>query len=321
MKWRLTARRSKVSVWTFKTLPVIAITDPNLVGWWTLDEGRGTRAVDWSGHGHHADFMGRRRWTEGTTGPPWPVLPSGQYLEASGYPGVLGKQDRTAAAWIKTTTIGDIMGWGLATNTQKWIFRVQTDNGNPGSIRVEVQGGRICGWTDVRDGEWHHVAAVLKSAGAPTVLNIRLYVDGVQEADQRLAGPSTSTRSAALATSGSATRIRLGPFPGLLDDVRIYDKALTQEELERVMRIDPLRAWGPQPATGSIVDIRMATPLTWTDGDNASKHDVYFGTDAAAVAAADCPDTTGIYRGRLECDQLHPGGRPRVGTEVLLAGR
>ena len=71
----------------------------------------------------------------------------------------------------------------------------------------------------------------------------------------------------------------------------------------------------------AIVDVRTATPLTWTEGDNASKHDVYFGIDAAAVAAADAADTTGIYRGRLEHDRLHAGGRPRMGPQVLLAGR
>ena len=308
--WRIDAvavdgTKIKGSVWTFKTLPPIAVVDPNLVCWWTLDEGAGTRAVDWSGHGHHAGFVGGARWTEGYDGTALGPCASGQYLEATGYPGVLGTKDRTTAAWIKTSAVGDILGWGLTTNSQKWVFRVQTDNGNPGSIRLEVQGGRICGWTDVRDGEWHHVAAVLKSAGAPTVLDIGLYVDGVQEA-------VSDSLSIAIDTVAGARNVRIGdayqsrPFPGVIDDARIYDRALTQEELERVMRIDPLRAWAPQPRTGSIMDVRMVTSLTWTEGDNASKHDVYFGIDAAAVAAADAADTTGVYRGRLSATDFAP---------------
>ena len=245
------------------------------------------------------------QWTQGYDGTALVPCASGQYLEAFGYPGVLGKRDRTVSAWIKTAAVGDIMGWGLGTDTQKWNFRVQTDNGNPGSIRVECQGGRICGWTDVRDGEWHHVAAVLKSTGAPTVLDIGLYVDGVQEA-------ISDSLSVDVNTVGGTRNVRIGdahqnrPFPGVIDDARIYDRALTQEELERVMRIDPLRAWGPQPLNGSIVDVRTATPLTWTKGDSASKHDVYFGIDAAAVAAADASDTTGIYRGRLSATDFTP---------------
>jgi len=299
----------KGPVWTFTTLPVIPIDDPNLAGWWTFDEGRGSRAVDWSGHGHHGTLNGTPTWVDGYDGTAMafdgPL--SGDYVEIPGYPGVLGKHDRTTAAWIQTITTGDIMAWGLQTNTQKWNFRVQEENGNPGSIRVECQGGRICGWTDLRDGEWHHVAAALQSAGAPTVLDIRLYVDGVQEAisDSQLVDVNT-------VSTGRSVRIGDGhqnrPVLGLIDDVRIYDKALTQEELDAVMRIDPLRAWRPYPATGSIVDIRTATPLTWMSGDSASKHDVYLGTDTVAVAAATNADATGIYQEQTSVTSFTPAG-------------
>jgi len=295
----------KGAVWTFKTLPSITVTDPSLVGWWKMDEDQGIRAVDWSGHGHHADSVGAARWAPGYDGTALGPGAAGQYLEVFGWPGILGKQDRTCTAWIKTTTTGDIMGWGLGTDTQKWVFRVQTDNGNPGSIRVECQGGRICGWTDVRDGEWHHVAAVLKSAGAPTTLDIALYLDGVREA-------ISDSQAVDVNTVSGARNVRIGdahqnrPFVGLIDDARIYDKALTEDELRLVMRIDPSRAWGPQPRTGAIGDIRTATPLTWTKGDRASKHDVYFGTDAALVAAADATDTTGVYRSRITATSFTP---------------
>jgi hypothetical protein len=47
------------------------------------------------------------------------------------------------------------------------------------------------------------------------------------------------------------------------------------------------------------VDVRNAGDgLTWSAGDNAKQHDVYFGTDQAAVKNATAADTTGIYRGR-----------------------
>jgi hypothetical protein len=308
--WRIdevTADGTKVkgNVWTFKTLPEIAVTDPSLVGWWTMDEGKGIRAVDWSGHGHHADSVGLAQWAQGYDGTALGPGASGQYLEVFGWPGILGKKDRTCAAWIKTTATGDIMGWGLATDTQKWVFRVQDNNGNLGSLRVECQGGRICAWTDVRDGEWHHVAAVLKSAGAPTVLDIGLYVDGVREAiSDSLAVDVNTVSGARNVRIGDAHQSR--PFTGLIDDARIYDRALTEDELQLVMRIDPLRAWGPQPRTGSIADIRTATPLTWTKGDNTSKHDVYFGADAAVVAAADAADTTGVYRSRITATSFTP---------------
>jgi len=46
--------------------------------------------------------------------------------------------------------------------------------------------------------------------------------------------------------------------------------------------------------------------VTWSAGDNAAQHDVYFGTDIDAVKAADASDTTGIYRGRQNATTFTP---------------
>jgi hypothetical protein len=46
--------------------------------------------------------------------------------------------------------------------------------------------------------------------------------------------------------------------------------------------------------------------LSWTPVEAATQHDIYFGTDAQAVARADSSDTTGIYRGRVITDSYIP---------------
>ncbi|MCU0917704.1 MAG: hypothetical protein MUC88_24550 [Planctomycetes bacterium] len=260
----------KGPVWTFKTLPEIALAaDPNLVAWWTLDEGSGTRIVDWSGHGRHGQFnaAGSPTWAAGYDGTALsfdgPL--SGDYVVTS-YPGVTGIRSRSVTAWIKTATIGEIISWGQNVAGQKWIFRVQESNGTIGALRVEVNGGYQVGWNDLRDDEWHHVAAVLNGDGTPDALEIALYVDGLLE-------PSSASLDEPINTIDTGV-VRIGespwhnrPFTGLIDDVRMFDKALTQAEIELVMRVDPLRAWMPQPANGAIADIRTAAPLTWTKGD------------------------------------------------------
>jgi len=55
----------KGDVWSFKTLPDIPITNPNLVGWWKLDEGSGTIVLDRSGHGNHGALKGDPQWVAG----------------------------------------------------------------------------------------------------------------------------------------------------------------------------------------------------------------------------------------------------------------
>ena len=61
------ARWVKGNVWSFTTLPVIPVVDPNLVARWTLDEASGTKVVDWSGHGHHGTVVGAQ-WVDGHDG-------------------------------------------------------------------------------------------------------------------------------------------------------------------------------------------------------------------------------------------------------------
>jgi len=56
---------------------------------------------------------------------------------------------------------------------------------------------------------------------------------------------------------------------------------LTAEEIKQVMRGDTSLAWDPSPADGSMPDIHLATPLSWSPGDKATEQDVYFGTDEA----------------------------------------
>ena len=63
---------------------------------------------------------------------------------------------------------------------------------------------------------------------------------------------------------------------------------------------NPFLARPVSPLPGTTLTLQEATPLGWTPGETADKHDVYFGTDEGAVNDANATDTTGIYRGRLD---------------------
>ena len=47
-------------------------------------------------------------------------------------------------------------------------------------------------------------------------------------------------------------------------------------------------------------------PISWSPGEDATQHDVYFGTDELPVGAADVTDTTGIYRLRQNTTTYTP---------------
>jgi len=286
----------KGDVWSFKTIPDIPVTDPNLMGWWKFDEGAGATALDWSGHGNHARLMGGPTWTAGYDGDAlkldgaddYAVLPIGELISSM--------SSATFTTWVNFSNIGGawqrIFDFGSGTGT--YIFLCPR-TGTDGPMRLAIQTGgggeSLIDSTSTLPTGWHHVAVVIRSG------NMQLYLDGAVATSG-----STSVVPSDLGQTGSNWLGRSqyaadGYFNGSLDDFRIYDYALSADEIVTTMRGDPMLAWNAKPADGTIPDIRVATFLSWSAGEKASQHDVYFGTDADAVDNAET-STPEIYRGR-----------------------
>ena len=278
----------KGDVWSFKTLPVIPITDPSLVGWWTLDEGMGTIVVDWSGHNNHGTLRGDPQWVSGYNGIALELDGSDDYVDFGNPPDLsAGMSARSMCGWGKTNTVAGgwrwIAAYGLAATSQAMFIGINGDDLFGGGYGDDIQQNDF--W---EVGVWHHICLTYDGTVA------KLYADGIEVASGAKNWDLVLNRAHIGRQVNNAAEF----WDGLVDDVRIYNKVLTQEEIQLAMRGAPLLAWGPKPTPGSTLYIRDATPLSWSPGDNASQHDIYFGTDRDAVSDTDASDTTGIYRGR-----------------------
>jgi len=152
------------------------------------------------------------------------------YVEAVGCKGISGTGGRTTAAWINTAytaTHTSIVQWGRAETGQLWMLYLQD-----GYAVCAAYNGGVMGTTYIADGNWHHVAAVLEE-GESSSVNIQLYVDGVPE--------GTAINSCTINTAdtvnvhvgawyqyNSSQESYVWHFNGLIDDVRIYDRALSE---------------------------------------------------------------------------------------------
>jgi hypothetical protein len=66
-------------------------------------------------------------------------------------------------------------------------------------------------------------------------------------------------------------------FKGLLDDFFVFKRALSQDEIIKLMQgVESPIAYGPTPADGSILTDTFVT-LGWYQGENAVSHDIYMG--------------------------------------------
>lgn len=157
-------------------------------------------------------------------------------LVGGGYFPPSGTSARTTAAWIKTRVAewthpsnqGSIVAWGPNTTSIKYHVRLENSGSFMGALRVEVGGGSIRGTKDLRDGRWHHVAATFANDGSPNVADVKLYVDGRLESISEVRPVSINTTKAP-ATIGLDAQNRY--FPGVIDEVRIYRRALSPGEV------------------------------------------------------------------------------------------
>jgi len=284
----------KGDVWSFTTLPDIPVDDPDLVGWWKLDEGMGRKALDWSGHDNHAVLEGDPEWVPGRVGDALELDGFGDNLYAES--AELPTAAFTLALWFNPAEALD------AGSSRQDLLYWQQGNGRPHLTFNRSDTGEIGLWPNVGgdfDGPltttrswvantWYHITGTFDGT------SFKIYVDGNLEGT--VSHPGTHEDASSL-LMGCRTNQR-NYFTGKIDDVRLYGKALNEQEIGLVMRGEPDLAWNPSPSNGSTPYITDAAPLTWSPGDFAAEHDVYFGLDRVAVVDADASDTTGIYRGR-----------------------
>ncbi|MGD1003265.1 MAG: LamG domain-containing protein [Minisyncoccia bacterium] len=213
------------------SLSVSPLFNPSgLVGWWPLTEGSGSSSIDQSGNGNNGNWTGTASGTNGT------YYAGGRVGSWAGYfngstdavntvsnPSPTGSS-RTVCAWIKTTTtsrggIIDTRGSGSG----GFFFSVnRTTAGNltyahNGGSAVEIAAG-------VNNGQWNFVCAVY---------NVSLAAASLYEN-----GTILGTISSFTAELTTTSTVQIGEdstggdlFSGLIDDVRIYNRALSAAEI------------------------------------------------------------------------------------------
>ena len=241
----------------------IELADEDIVGIWLFDEADGDAIVDASGH--HADGKINNFTADGVKREP------GKFGGALKFPAVDGKLNNvtipnpqnynafdefTISMYVKAKTTG----------ANQRMFSNESFPGGDGSRNIvwELNGGagdtgRIvfgadgcCKWADAQaprdlltDDVWHHVVGLWKQ---PSLL---VYTDGRKGQDKCFDGDSPNGDDPCnalpdLKAAGDpfiiATRPNdTGNFNGLIDDVALLDRALTEDEI-KTLRDDGLEA-------------------------------------------------------------------------------
>jgi hypothetical protein len=271
-----------------------------LVGWWKFDEGSGTVAHDSSGKGNDGTASGNPAWVTGHFGAALGFDGSNDYLDCGNNPS-LNLTTWTVAFWLNVNQNKNyngfvIKGLDAAENYEvlgfadgSFHFPITFTDGSRTFLNSPA--GAIV------PGEWAHFAYSYDSKEGR-----KLYKNGVSIfAAAESKTPQASTASLTIGNEQPMSRY----VDGVMDDVRIYNHALTEGEILGAMG-GLTEAWpyafSPSPADGAYNKDTWVS-LSWKPGARAVSHDAYLGENFADVNSG-APST---FRGNQAAASLIVG--------------
>ena len=249
--------------------------DPGLVAWYRFDGD----ALDSSGNEIHGTEMGDPTYEAGVFGQAISLDGDGDYVDCGLDPKLDITEFLTFTYWIKVVEFDKSWNTVISRGDDSWrSSRAGTNNFMEAAVGGTA-GNYTYGVTDVDDGEWHHIGWVYDGT-----MNY-LYLDGEVDATEANSGQITVSSFPLYIGDNSGATGRF--WNGLIDDVQIYNRPLTQAEIQIVMISsagDYPQAAGPTPADGALHADTWVN-LSWRAGDFAVSHDVYFSDNFDDVEA------------------------------------
>ncbi|MCK4342406.1 MAG: LamG domain-containing protein [Phycisphaerae bacterium] len=221
-------------------MPDTAVADPNdgLVGYWSFDEGEGGTAHDYSGNENDGTIHGTT-WTSGISGSALELngIDGHVYVPDSDSLNLHGSQPFTLAAWIHKTGPDSCPYSYPVIKSTSWqdgrstVSRYGLCEYNSGDLRFMISkvgqpfNHLTYSYGDNLIGRWLHLVGAWDGAV------MRLYVNGAEVANKVYVGELGDTTGRPLAIGGVYTNKLYFPFNGIIDEVRVYDRALSTHEV------------------------------------------------------------------------------------------
>ena len=285
---------------------------PSPVAHWSFDGD----ALDSSGNYHDALAYGNISYVPGVYGAAAQFHGTDDYFQVASNPALQlrSAQQFTVAAYVQPVGLDQqvILIHGRHSSTRpSWFLALQGDASGPsatvypGSFVFAVRASNEPPYTAVTGkavaGQWTHLAATYDGA------TLKLYVDGVLQSSEAAPLPYNSAEDLYIGGDpGVGTPSGSGSgsswYAGLVDDVCIFSRALTADEIKAIMQrpLEPQLAHDPHPAHAAS-DVPQDTTLSWVAGKFAVTHDVYLGETFADVneASRTWPGTCLASRGQM----------------------
>ncbi len=232
-------------------------TASGLVGYWALDEGRGDTAANTARPS--ADVFGNSGSAR-VLAPVWVKGKHGTALDFSGGRSVVMVEKTkeldcpdqvTIAAWVR---LENPTARGLILN-HEYAYRLGVNLGKKRRVRLQLNldgnwaGNWLTGKTSLETGRWYHLAGVFDGRQR------RIYIDGRLDAEESVQGRISQGRHFTIGAQAVQRKAKhrskhgskrgqaagdtvSNPFPGVLDEVKVWNRSLSDSELARAAAQD-----------------------------------------------------------------------------------
>jgi hypothetical protein len=318
------------TTWASAAREMLGLRTDGIVAWYPLDEGAGTLTTNLVCNGPSGQLTGSSlpTWTSGIESNGLQFDGASSYVDAPANAMLDAVTNAlTLSLWIKTANSDPRAvisyrareydsGWRLFYGTTNLVFQWTTTGGVFHDLRASGS---------FPSNQWAHLAAVFQPP------NACLYLNGTCLATNTAAGSNLWLSAAYSLKIGRCDSGSAYWFPGKIDDVRIYGRALSGEDVGDVYRMDSdadglsnadeLNLHGTDPgkadtdgdglSDGDEAVIHLTSPSNPdTDGDGVSDYDEIWnrGTDPNNPASLNIT----LYANSVIGSNFYDGAAPTV---------
>lgn len=201
--------------------------EEGLVGYWPFDEGSGKVAKDASETGNDGKFVDNPKWVNGKFGMALEFDGKSNYVAVPDNATLDITSNLTIMVWFNPK---DVLTSRRMMSKNNSIF-VIFDFGDPNTVELLVKPNNDFVESKTKDwkvGEWYHFAGTFDGK------TLRVYINGELEGEKDI-GQKIATSDLELWIGADDFGRPTDYFPGIIDEVRIYNKTLTEAQIKEAM--------------------------------------------------------------------------------------
>jgi hypothetical protein len=243
---------------SFSSTPLV--NDENLTGWWRLDETSGTTSYDHSGNGNHGIVAGSPTMgQQGKVGSAIEFDRSNDEIVIPNDSDMWGSSLSTII-WVRFTSFSYTQtffeAWGTGSDSGVSMYLFTPGPGATFYFEIRTSGAtNPCGitinTTGFESGQWIQFAQTFDGSTQ------RAYMNGVEVGNNSCSGTFTEpSDDLNLGSSSASCNCGNRYFGGLMDEVSLYNRALTSSEIGAKYNetVGPIAHWKMDDSSSSIID-------------------------------------------------------------------